>query len=279
MKYQPSLPGHNDNVSQEHPLKDFLKILAGLAALALLGFFLLGLLVDAVVDRMDSATEAALTRIVAEKTPAVPLKDDAREAQLQALVDSLRGCAGLQGPATVRLTRSTTPNAFVVPGGTIYVFTGLLGQVRSENGLSFVLAHELAHLAHRDHLRALGRGIVLYGLAALVSGDTSSLASVLAPVLQLGEARYSQARESAADALALRVLACRYGHAGGATEFFEALAKKGGAPLPGSHYFASHPALQARIAALQAMTAQAGMKTGALTPLALPKQARRAGSP
>ena len=279
MKYQPSLPGHNDNVSQEHPLKDFLKILAGLAALALLGFFLLGLLVDTVVERMDSATEAALTRIVAEKTPAVPLKDDAREAQLQALVDSLRGCAGLQGPATVRLARSTTPNAFVVPGGTIYVFTGLLGQVRSENGLSFVLAHELAHLAHRDHLRALGRGIVLYGLAALVSGDTSSLASVLAPVLQLGEARYSQGRESAADALALRVLACRYGHAGGAPEFFEALAEKGGAPLPGSHYFASHPALQARIAALQAMTAQAGMKTGALTPLALPKQARRAGLP
>ena len=36
MKYQPSLPSHNDNVAQEHPLKDFLKILTGLAALALL---------------------------------------------------------------------------------------------------------------------------------------------------------------------------------------------------------------------------------------------------
>lgn len=279
MKYQPSLPGHNDNVSQEHPLKDFLKILAGLAALALLGFFLLGLLVDAAVDRMDPATEAALTRIIAEKTPSVPFKGDARDAQLQGLVDSLRGCAGLQGPATVRLASSKTPNAVVVPGGTIYVFSGLLEQVQSENGLAFVLAHELGHLAHRDHLRALGRGIVLYGLAALVSGDTSSLANVLAPVHQLGEARYSQARESAADALALRVLACRYGHAGGATEFFEALAEKESDDLPGSHYFASHPALRARIAALQAMIAQGGMKTGTVTPLILPKQAKPAGSP
>lgn len=279
MKYQPTLPSHNDNVSQEHPLKDFLRILAGLAALALLGFFLLGLLVDAVVDRMDPATEASLTRIIADKAPAVPAGGDPREAQLQALVDSLRGCAGLQGPATVRLTRSTTPNAVVVPGGTIYVFSGLLGQVQSENGLAFVLAHELAHLAHRDHLRALGRGIVLYGLAALVSGDTSSLASVLAPVHQLGEARYSQARESAADALALRVLACRYGHAGGATEFFEALAQTDDDTLPGSHYVASHPAMKARIAALQALIAQAGMKTGAVTPLVLAQPTRAASPP
>ena len=271
MKYQPGLPGHNDNVSHEHPLKDFLTILARLAALALLGYVLLGLLVDTVVERMDPSTEAALSRFIAQKAPAPEGKGDAREARLQALVDSLRGCAGLQGPATVRLTGSTTPNAVVMPGGTIYVFAGLLDEVRSENGLAFVLAHELAHLVHRDHLRALGRGIVLYGLAALVSGDTSSLAGVLAPVSQLGEARYSQSREASADALALQVLACRYGHAGGATEFFEALAKNDEDALPGAHYFASHPAMKARIASIQAMIAQAGMRTGAVQPLALSK--------
>jgi Zn-dependent protease with chaperone function len=271
MKYQPSLPNHNDNVAQEHPLKDFLKILTGLAALALLGFFLLGLLVDTVVERMDPATEAALTRLIADKAPAAPGQGDARVVQLQALVDSLRGCAGVQGPAIVRLLDAQTPNAVVMPGGTIHVSSALLDRVRSENGLAFVLAHELAHLAHRDHLRALGRGIVLYGLAALVSGDTSSLASVLAPVQQLGEARYSQARESQADALALEVLACRYGHAGGATEFFETLAAGEDDAMPGSHYFASHPAMRARIAALQALIAQAGMKTGAVTPLVLAK--------
>jgi len=270
MKYEPSLPQHNDNVIQEHPLKDFLSILIKLAALALLGFFLLGLLVDAVVDRMDASTEASLTQLIADKAAPAPVRGGTREVQLQALVDSLRSCARFTGPATVHLTESDTPNAVVVPGGHIYVFSALLKNVQSENGLAFVLAHEMAHLAHRDHLRALGRGIVLYGLAALISGDTSALAGVLAPVQQLGDASYSRSRESAADARALQVLACRYGHAGGATEFFEALAK-GKRDIPGSHYFQSHPAMQARIAALQAAMAQQGIKTGVVTPLAVPR--------
>ena len=33
MKYQPALPEHNDNISHEHPLKDFVLILAALSAL------------------------------------------------------------------------------------------------------------------------------------------------------------------------------------------------------------------------------------------------------
>ena len=272
MKYAPSLPPDNDNVTREHPLKDFLSLLTGLAALALLGYVVLGLLVDAVVDRMGPDTEAALTRIVAASPPPVsPGKEAANTARLQVLVDGLRACAHFTGPASVRLTQSSVPNAMVVPGGTIYIFSGLLAHVRSENGLAFVLAHELAHLSHRDHLRGLGRGIVLYGLAALLTGDSSALASVLAPVQQLGDASYSRSRESAADAQALRVLACRYGHAGGATELFESLRSQEADAVPGSHYFASHPAMGARIDAIHKAAKDAGMKTGPVLPLAFAK--------
>lgn len=266
MKYTPSLPTQNDNVTQEHPLKDFLLILAGLAALALLGFFLLGLLIDAVVDRMAPDTEAALTRVLAQNMPAETAKADPRQAQLQALADSLRPCIALAGPAQVRVTPSNAANAMVVPGGTVYVFSGLFQHVQSENGLAFVLAHELAHLAHRDHLRALGRGVVLYGVAALVTGDNSPLAGVLAPALHLGESSYSRSRESAADVLALRVLHCRYGHAGGATELFTALQDKHGSGIPGSHYVASHPAMGARIDALRTAMVKNGMQEGPVRP-------------
>jgi predicted Zn-dependent protease len=87
-------------------------------------------------------------------------------------------------------------------------------------------------------------------------------------VQQLGATSYSRARESAADMLALQVLACRYGHVDGATEFFEALRARDADALPGSHYFMSHPAMGARIDAIQAAARKAGYRTGPVLPVA-----------
>lgn len=267
MKYQASLPERNDNISDEHPLKDFLLILAGLSAAVLVGFWVLGLLVDVVVDRVSPETEATLTRLVA---PAPPRTEPAllpQQAYLQSLVDGMRSCAGVAQPVQVRVMKSKDANAVVIPGGTVIVFSGLLDQVKSENGLAFVLAHELSHLSNRDHLRAVGRGIVLVALATLVTGDGSGAAAVLAPAQHLGETRYSRGRETAADATALQILRCRYGHVGGATELFESLRKKDEGTPAVAHYLSSHPSMQARIDALAVLIRDAGLQSGAVQPL------------
>lgn len=267
MKYQPSLPEHNDNISDQHPLKDFLVIGLWLLAACALLFWVLALAVDTVVDRLDHDSEARLYALLPDKPLGTALAERARQAQVQALVESMRACAGLRLPATVTLYKSETPNAAVLPGGNIVVFTGLLDEVQSENGLAFVLAHELAHITQRDHLRALGRGIVLFGVSALLTGSDSGLSELLAPVGKLGDATYSRTREAAADAAALRILHCRYGHASGATELFASL--KDGDADPGglSHYVASHPAMQQRIDAIEAAIRAGGMKTGQVRPL------------
>ncbi|HEU4853071.1 MAG TPA: M48 family metallopeptidase [Telluria sp.] len=269
MKYEPSLPQHNDNVSDEHPLKDFVVILGVVAAISALVFWLLGLAVDVMVDRMSAETEARLYSMMpapqdADKDEALP------EARLQAMIDGMRSCAGLRLPARVMLAKSKTPNAAVMPGGQIVVFSGLVDHVKSDNGLSFVLAHELAHITNRDHLRAMGRGIVLFGISALLTGSDSGLSELLAPVHHLGAAKYSRSREEAADAAALRTLNCRYGHVGGATEFFEDMKDEDAAEDSLSHYVASHPAMGARIETLNAAARSAGYKTGAVAPLSIP---------
>ena len=51
-------------------------------------------------------------------------------------------------------------NAFVVPNGTIFFTAGMLGEIKDEQMLTFVLAHEMAHYAHRDHLKGSGRQII-----------------------------------------------------------------------------------------------------------------------
>lgn len=265
MQYQPALPEHNDNVSQQNPLKDFVVIMGWLLAIGACVFWLLGLAVDAVVDRLDDAAEARLYALLPTHA-APPAGAHPQQARLQALVDGMRQCAGLQLPATVTLSKSGDANAALLPGGHIVVFSGLLDQVKSENGLSFVLAHELAHITQRDHLRAMGRGIVLFGLAALLTGSDSGLSELLAPVNSLGHAKYSRTREAAADAAALRILNCRYGHAGGATELFQSMLARDGNGFGVSHYVASHPAMQERIDTLNRAIRDAGMKVGPLLP-------------
>lgn len=267
MKYQPSLPAHNDNVSHEHPLKDFAVIIGWLVTAAALIFWLLGLAVDAIVDNLSHETEARLNRLLPSHAMVPPPGSGPQQAQLQALLDGMRNCAGLRLPAQVTLSESKVPNAAVIPGGHIVVFTGLIEHVRSENGLAFVLAHELAHITQRDHLRAIGRGMVLFGISALITGDDSSLTELLVPVNNLGQAKYSRAREAAADAAALRILNCRYGHAGGATEFFDDMKDKGESLFGLSHYAASHPAMQVRIDAINSAIQIGGLKVGPVLPL------------
>lgn len=270
MKYRGALPGHNDNISHEHPLKDFLLILLALSLAVLAGIWVAGLLVDRVVDGISPDTEARLTRLLAPPLPPARAEAHPREAWLQSQVDALRGCAGFAGPVSVRLVASGQANAVVLPGGTVMVYAGLLDQVKSENGLAFVLAHELSHLVHRDHLRAVGRSLVVIAAATVLTGDGSWAAGVLAPARHLGETSHSRERESLADARALRILQCRYGHAGGATEFFEALGKQDGDAPAFTHYLASHPSMASRIEALRLAMRQAGLRSGPVQPLSLP---------
>ena len=43
------------------------------------------------------------------------------------------------------------PNAFALPGGKVYLFSGLLAKAQNPDEIAGVLAHELGHLRHRDN--------------------------------------------------------------------------------------------------------------------------------
>ncbi|OGA72089.1 MAG: peptidase M48 [Betaproteobacteria bacterium RIFCSPLOWO2_12_FULL_65_14] len=62
-------------------------------------------------------------------------------------------------------------NAFAVPGGTIFVTRGLLQRMRSEAELAGVLAHEIAHVVKKHHLKAIQKSA-----QAELAGEALSLA-------------------------------------------------------------------------------------------------------
>jgi beta-barrel assembly-enhancing protease len=62
-------------------------------------------------------------------------------------------------------------NAFAVPGGTIFVTRGLLERMRSEAELAGVLAHEIAHVLQKHHLKAIQKNA-----KASLAGEALSMA-------------------------------------------------------------------------------------------------------
>ena len=260
MKYQPSLPEHNDNVSHQHPVREFFVLITGVLVLVIIGYWVLGLFVDVAVDYLSPEQEAQLFAKIdinwdwgEESTPE-------KQAKLQGLIDSLKPCLSLPYPITVHLVKSDMVNAMAVPGGKMVVFSGLLESVSSTNGLMFILAHELGHFKNRDHLRLMGRGIVLSILAMLTFGGDSGFSDILASAINLRTAKYSQSRESQADHTALHALQCHFGHVGGATELFETLQNQEEAfDFEMLHYFSSHPELQQRIDDLHRLSQELGL--------------------
>ncbi len=138
-----------------------------------------------------------------------------------------------------------TVNALAIPGDTIIIYQGLLAEVESENELMMILAHELGHFANRDHLRSLGKMLLLRSAIAYFLGDFGSL-QIAAETI--GNAQYSQYQELKADEFGLDLLNKNYGHVAGATDFFIRLNKNQQINIS---FLATHPNPEKRIKNLE----------------------------
>jgi Zn-dependent protease with chaperone function len=246
-------------------LREFFILAGGLLAMIGGTYLLLGLAVSWLAPRIPPELESKMAAPFLRSLDKSPT-DDSRLRYLQQLVDTLQArCAHLPYHFRVHIDASDAVNAIALPAGHIVVFKGLLDSVSSENELAFVLAHEMGHYAHRDHLRGLGRGLVLMALSAFFTGADSALGNLLSASLNLSEMRFSRSQESQADAFALQELNCLYGHVGGAADLFEKLPEMVG-PESVTHYFSSHPVNRQRIADLKALARRHGYHEGPLKP-------------
>jgi Zn-dependent protease with chaperone function len=266
VKFTARHPGTNVNVSPTNPLKEFAVLAGGLLAIAAGIYLALGLAVDLIVPRLSMDLEKKLAGAFIGKL--VETEETAGTTQaLQALVDRLQdSCAPLPYTITVHVKPSDAVNAAALPGGHMVVFTGLLSEMTSENELVFVLAHELGHFAHRDHLRGLGRALVLMTASTMLLGADNSVNSMIGQGMVLSELSFSRRQETRADEFALEALFCQYGHVADATSFFSKIPEDGD-PGRFGHYFASHPENRRRIDHLNELAQLREYPTGTPNPL------------
>ncbi len=269
MKFTARQRGINVNVSPTHPLKEFAVLAGGLLAIVVGVYLALGLAVDLIAPRLSMILEKKIAgAFIGGLAKTDELADTTRS--LQTLVEGLQNrCAPLPYTITVHVQQSDAINAAALPGGHMVVFTGLLEEMTTENELAFVLAHELGHYANRDHLRGLGRALVLMTATTVLLGADNSINSMIAQGMMLTELSFSRKQETQADEFALKTLSCHYGHVTGATAFFSKIPKDGD-PGRFGHYFASHPENRRRVDHLKALAQERGYPAG--NPLPLPAQ-------
>lgn len=268
MEYHAKLPEENPNVSHHNPVKEFFALLVGVVTVILFIYWILGFFIDAAVDYISPEMEIAIFDALDEEVlPDTQGKNSdvfiETEQQLRVLLADLTACVDLGYPVELVFQSSPQANAFAAPGGKMIVLSGLLKNVKSENGLAFVIAHELGHFKNRDHLRGLGRGVVLMALSFLATGNMH-LSKVLVPVNAFQNAQFSQSRETDADERALDVIQCHYGHTGGVTEFFSRMNTDD--DLPFTHYFQTHPEAKSRIAAIRRLSQDKNYIEGIVKP-------------
>lgn len=257
MKFTPRLPRENVNISKVSPLRELFVLLSAVLGGVLIIYFVLGVALDIIVSRMPDQADKILGTFFSahynferEPSPA--------EKETQKLLDDLVQYLPPRSlEFTVRIADNTQVNAMALPGGHILVFSGLISEIQSENELAMVLAHELGHFVHRDHLRGLGRRVVLVLLSVAFFGVDSPITELAQRTLATAELRFSRAQEEAADNFALHLLNKKYGHVAGATDFFDRLKDKQRRPRFLA-YFSTHPHHRDRVVLLEAEIRKSG---------------------
>jgi predicted Zn-dependent protease len=159
-------------------------------------------------------------------------------------------------PFVIKVLDSDEVNAFALPGGFMFVNTGLILKAESEAELAGVLAHEIAHVAARHGTRQATRGqLINYASIPLIfmggwAGYAIRQAAQLA--VPMGFLKFSRGMETEADHLGLAYLYKTGYDPLAFVDFFERIetAEK---HHPGTiaRAFSSHPMTNDRIHAAQ----------------------------
>ncbi|GAB5417547.1 MAG: M48 family metalloprotease [Crocinitomicaceae bacterium] len=136
----------------------------------------------------------------------------------------------------------STLNAFCTPGGYIYIYTGILKFLDSEDEFAGVLGHEIGHADMRHSTRQMTKMFGVQVLVSILAGNREMLGQVTSALVNLS---FSRTHEKEADERSVHYLCpTEYNSAGGAG-FFEKLQDMGGETPP--EFLSTHPNPEGRI--------------------------------
>lgn len=148
-------------------------------------------------------------------------------------------------------------NAFTVPGGSVYIFTGLLDRLKNDDEIAAVLAHEVGHCSAKHTIKKFqaALGYQLLGSIVMSQVEMGEMAAQVASmssdaVMQLVFSAYGRQDELEADKLGLKYMNFAGYDMNAMISTFELLKKESKGPEVPT-ILRTHPHLDDRIAAVK----------------------------
>lgn len=169
-------------------------------------------------------------------------------------------------PWNFHIVNDPAVNAFNIPGGHVYVTTGLIAAADNAAELTGVIAHETVHGLSRHGTEQLSKAYGLNIIASLLLGGGSApqYQQILAQIVGTGAlASFSRDAEREADRVGTRLMYdIGYDPRGMATMFQKLIAQRKAAPGSVEKFFSTHPLTENRIRETEQEAAKLPPKSG-----------------
>jgi len=273
MRYENRQPSEGINVTRVNPYTQFLKLFLAATLFLILLVLVLQFFGGAIAKRVPFTYEKQLS-----ETLNIDLGSAGASPEMVQYLNELasRVAPGMQLTESVSVdvfyNSDEVFNAFATIGGNLVFYRGLLNELPHENALAMVMAHEMAHINHRDPITSAGGGVASLIAVSFVTGFSGVAEKYLSATSMLTNTQFTRHMESAADKAALEGVNALYGHVNGASALFEVLGAVGGdndlVPNWLERFTTTHPLSNDRINAIRNLAIENGWsETGELTPL------------
>ena len=240
------------NTSASHPIVTFIKLFSAIAIILAVSAWLLAQSGDYLASLIPYSKEVQL----ASQYELPASENDSADIQLYLENLTAHISDAMDLPAGMEIyphyVDDEIENAFATLGGHIFLYKGLLSKLKNENAISMIIAHEIAHIKHRDPIRSVGQSVAISaGFMFLLGKSEVNLLGSAGLYTQL---KFSRDMETASDIEGLNALVKIYGHANGATDLFQLLSRLTDDELiKEPTFFVTHPLGDNRVKNIEAI--------------------------
>lgn len=153
-------------------------------------------------------------------------------------------------PFSVKMIDNKQINAFALPGGPIYFYSGLLDLASTDDEVASVLGHEASHIVKRHSVKQMSDAQSKGLIAQLLLGKSGNLAQAAAGILlQLDRLKFSRGDESQSDEIGFKYMTQAGYDPDAMATFFRKMGAKTG--RGGTEWLQSHPLNANRVKAAE----------------------------